>query len=60
MLVIDPDSRRSHWNLGKVEKTYLSVEKKVRSVQVKTKDGIYDRPIMKLRLLLSITGGELY
>ena len=53
VLLIDPHEKRSHWNLAKVIKTYPGADKRVRSVQIKTKSGIYDRPITKLCLLLS-------
>ena len=53
VLVIDPDVRRSEWSVGLVEKVYYGDDGRVRSVQVKTSSGLYDRPITKLCLLLS-------
>ena len=53
VLLIDANANRSKWVMGKVKSIYRGNDGHVRSVQVKTKDGIYDRPITKLSLLLS-------
>ena len=39
--------------MGLVEKVYVGDDGRVRSVNVRTKSGTYDRPITKLTLLLS-------
>ena len=39
--------------MGKIIGTYPGKDEKVRSVQVQTKTGIYERPINKICILLS-------
>ena len=53
VLVIDPKTKRCHWNMGVVTKTYPGKDGHVRSVQIRSKDGIYHRPITKICLLLA-------
>ena len=54
VLLIDPDTKRSHWSMGKVIEIYPSADDgKVRSVKVQTSNGEYKRPITKLTLLLA-------
>ena len=51
VLLLNENFPRSHWPLGLITNTYPSPDGIVRSVQVKTQSGIYDRPITKLCLL---------
>ena len=53
VLLIDTSVKRSKWNMGVVEKVYKGDDDRVRSVNVRTKSGSYDRPITKLTLLIS-------
>ena len=54
VLVIDPDVKRSFWNMGKVLKVYPDkADGRIRSVRVRTITGEYDRPIARLTLLLA-------
>ena len=53
VLLIEKDVKRSQWNMGKIICVYPGKDNKVRSVQVKTKKGIYNRPITKICLLVS-------
>lgn len=41
----------NEWRLGRVEKTYLGHDQKVRTADVRTASGVYTRPIVKLVLL---------
>ena len=51
MLLVNDNSPRGHWNLGRVIETYPGLEGLVRTVKVKTKDSVYVCPIQKLCLL---------
>ena len=54
VLLIDPDVKRSHWNMGKVVHIYpANDDGRIRSVKVQTSKGTYKRPITKLTLLLA-------
>ena len=48
VVVVDDDLKRSKWPLGRVTKTMPSADNVVRAVEVKTKDGVYTRPVAKL------------
>ena len=54
MLIADPNLARGKWHMGKVSEVFPSQDKLVRVVQVKTKDGVYTRPIHRLCLLESV------
>lgn len=51
ILLCNENMPRNQWPLGLVTNTYPGKDGKVRSVQVKTKTGLYDRPINKMCLL---------
>ena len=51
--MVDPDTKHSHWKMAIVVNVYRGKDGLVRSVQVKTDSGIYDRPVTKLCLLVS-------
>ena len=51
VLVADDDTRRSKWPLARVTKTMPGEDGVVRVVELKTKDGVYTRPVLKLRRL---------
>ena len=51
VLLVNDNTPRGHWNLGRVLETYSGPDGLVRIVKVKTKDGVYVRPIQKLCLL---------
>ena len=51
VLMVDDNSPRSSWLLGRVIETYPDKNGTVRSVSVQTKTGIFDRPVTKLVLL---------
>ena len=51
VLVIGESVGRQNWPLGLIMQTYPSSDGMVRSVQVKTSKGFYDRPVHKLCLL---------
>lgn len=53
VLVIDSNTPRSLWPMGRIVKTLPGDDNIVRIVEVKTKDGIYIRPVSKLCLLLA-------
>ena len=53
VLLIDKDAPRSAWNMGLITEVYHGNDGLVRSVQVKTASGTYERPITKLTILLS-------
>ena len=52
VLLIEPNSSRYQWPLGRVISTLQDDDGLVRSVQVRTRTGDYQRPIAKLVLLL--------
>ena len=51
VLLVNDNTPRGHWNLGRVLETYPGADGLVRTVKVKTKDAVYVRPIQKLCLL---------
>ena len=51
VLVVDDNSPRGRWLLGRVCKTFPGHDNRVRVVEVKTKNGTLVRPISKLCLL---------
>ena len=53
VLIRDPSVPRSHWNMAIVEDTYTGRDGLVRSVRIRSKNGLYDRTITKHSLLLS-------
>ena len=48
VLVIDPDTPRGQWPLGRVTKTFFGKDKNVRKVEVLTNGKVICRPISKL------------
>ena len=53
VLIIDNSIARSQWNMAIVENIYPGKDGLVRSARIRSKIGIYDRPITKLCLLIS-------
>ena len=53
VLLIDPNISRGKWHMGKILEVFPSLDGRIRSVRVRTSNGIYDRPITKLTLLMS-------
>ena len=51
VLLVNDNTPRGHWNLGRVLETYPGSDGLVRTVKVKTKDAVYVRPKKKLCLL---------
>ena len=51
VLVVNDNTPRGHWNLGRVIVTYPSPDGLLRTGKVKTKDSVYVRPIQKGCLL---------
>jgi hypothetical protein len=51
VLIINPDSPRGHWPIGRVLETIMSQDGVVRAARVKTSTGEYLRPAAKLCLL---------
>ena len=51
VLMTDDNLPRSKWNIGKIETTFKGKDGIVRTVTVKTKAGLYRRPVQKLHLL---------
>ncbi|XP_055842438.1 uncharacterized protein LOC129909379 [Episyrphus balteatus] len=51
VLLIDERSSRKSWPKGRVLKVHMSKDDQVRSATVKTADGIYNRPAVKLAKL---------
>ncbi|XP_049331748.1 uncharacterized protein LOC111197647 [Astyanax mexicanus] len=52
VVIVDPTSPRSSWPLARILETKPDAEGLVRSVKLKTKTGVLERPITKLCLLL--------
>ena len=51
VLELDPNQKRSRWNLARVVATYPGNDGLVRKARIKTQSGEYDRPIHKLCLI---------
>ena len=54
VLIAEPNVARGKWHMGTVSEVHPSRDQMVRVVQVKTKDGVYTRPIHRLCLLESV------
>lgn len=52
IILLDPDLPRSHWKMGRVISVNRDAHGDVRSAEVRTKTGVYVRPIQKLGLLV--------
>ena len=53
VLMINPSSSRANWKMAIVREIYPDDDGNVRSVKVKSSEGIYVRPITKLTLLIT-------
>ena len=53
VLVMDSQLARNQWEMAIVTKIYPGDDGLVRSVEIRSKSGLYDRPITKLCLLAS-------
>lgn len=51
VMLVDPSTKRNEWSLGRIVETYPGKDGKVRSVCVKTKKGVYKRPVTKIAKL---------
>ena len=51
VLVADDDTRRGKWPLARITRTMPGGDGIVRVVELKTKDGVYTRPVVKVRRL---------
>ena len=51
VLLVDNNASRGMWRLGRIVDVHPGKDDRVRVVQVKTKDGVYTRPVTKLCLL---------
>ena len=51
VMLLDKNAIRSHWTLGRINQVFKSDDGEVRKVEVKTKDGMYIRPVTKISLL---------
>ena len=58
VLLMDEDTKRSLWKMGRVTKTYPGKDGRVRSVEVRTINGTYNRPVTKLCILVSKNENE--
>lgn len=54
VLLLDPTAPRGSWPLGRVLETFSDDKGLVRTVKVKTKSSILERPVRKLCLLLEV------
>ena len=48
VVLVDDDVKRGKWPLGRITKVVPSEDGVVRTVEVKTKNGIYTRPAVKI------------
>ena len=48
VVLVDDDLKRGKWPLGRITKVFPSADNVVRTVELKTKDGVYIRPVAKL------------
>ena len=51
VLVVDPETVRGKWPLGKITKTFPSPDGKIRKVQVMVNKILYVRPISRICVL---------
>lgn len=51
VLIHESNTPRNTWHLGRITKVFEGRDKKVRSAEVTTKDGVCVRPVTKLHLL---------
>ena len=51
VLELDPKHRRCEWKMARIVGIYPGNDGLVRKVRIRTRDGEYDRPIHKLRLI---------
>ena len=51
VLIADPNTPRGQWPVGHIVQPIVSKDKVVRAAIVKTKSGVYQRPVVKLCLL---------
>uniref|UniRef100_A0A336MGS7 CSON000886 protein n=1 Tax=Culicoides sonorensis TaxID=179676 RepID=A0A336MGS7_CULSO len=53
VMIIDETLKKNHWPKGIVQNLHInSVDNKVRSLTIKTSDGIYNRPVNKICILV--------
>ncbi len=52
VLVLDPTAPRGSWPLGRVLETFPDDKGLVRTVKIKTKSSVLERPVGKICLLL--------
>ena len=48
VLVVDPNTPRGHWTLGRIVRVFAGSDGQVRSAEVKTKSKIFKRPVTRL------------
>jgi len=51
VIIIDPNTPRGKWPLGRVTKVYPGLDGVVRSVTIKTENSELERPVVKLCVL---------
>lgn len=51
VLILDDNLRRNEWKRGIITKVYPSSDGRIRSAQVKTASGVYNRPVSKLAII---------
>ena len=56
VIVAEPNAIRGKWNIAKVQEVLPGEDSKVRSVKVKTANGVYTRPITKICVVYPAEG----
>lgn len=51
VIVCDPSQPRGRWPLGRIESVVMGTDGRVRTAEVRTKDGIHRRPVARLAVL---------
>ena len=51
VMVLEKNLVRSQWTLGRINRAFKSDDGEVRKVEVKTRDGLYIRPMTKIAML---------
>jgi len=58
IMMVDPQLPRSLWQIGKVVKVFPGPDGHIRTAEVKIKDKVYTRPIVRLIVLPEIPDDE--
>ena len=55
-MMVDSNSVRGNWTIGKIIEVHPGKDGKIRNVTVKTPNGTYSRPITKIAVIHPVNG----